>query len=402
MPVREQRELRVAAHLADRPAGDELLVRGEDDIGDRARVGEARQRRRQLEREQPRALVGLERDRVRDALARVRDERAFGTREGGRPAAPVEARHHGTAPVAQGRRRRGTVEVGAQRHRVLLRELRDHARRHRVGQPGGGARGLRQAPQRHGEARKQDEQQCRERQPLHDQLARRDERATRGGGGSRCRAARRQRGERPAEGEHRRRRGGECEGRLPEQERRHHQECGDTEHQRAVARRARLEELDAREHEQERDRRVAPDQVAVRGPHQERGDHREEQQCPRRDAGRGGTGPRAVARGEAHAHHDQRHAEHDDPQRQAERVRQLGADEQEAQPANLQRRQHVDVAPSGGPSEQRPCPRRHRRASSVALVATPGTSNSASAHSASRRCSRPSPAGRCRPGSDSA
>jgi len=108
-------------------------------------------------------------------------------------------------------------------------------------------------------------------------------------------------------------------GDCPNRNGRHHQERGETEHQRAVAHRARLEELDDREHEQERDRRFAPDQV----PYEARTRNAvitAKTTSATTGCGRGGTGPRAVARGEPHAHHDERHAEDGDPQRQVDRA----------------------------------------------------------------------------------
>ena len=140
--IAQRRGLLVAQRLGDRQSREQLLVAREHgiDIGAHAaafRVGVGlRQAARQVEREQPGLPVRLERDGVDDrpAVRPRRTSRADRCRRH-RPFAPVEIGQHGTAPIAQPRRRDGAVEVDAKGHGVGEREFADEARRHVIGEP---------------------------------------------------------------------------------------------------------------------------------------------------------------------------------------------------------------------------------------------------------------------------
>jgi hypothetical protein len=238
-------------------AREQLPVGGE--------AGVFRHARRGLQREQPVAVVRLEHHAV--TVGRAPACRRGEAREklhSDAPGAAVEVPQHRAAPVAQRRRWRVALELGAERDRVGKREARKAARAHRLRKPAHAGIGvLRQAPQRPLHARKQHEQRERRGRRMRQQYGRGLQ------VGARRAAGRAKADQRRREGEQRRcheqRRGD----RLCVQEIRDDQEIAEKSGRRGVAVGARLEQLQAREQHQQQDAGLAAEKRAVFDPHAE-------------------------------------------------------------------------------------------------------------------------------------
>ena len=156
----------VLQHRIDGTAGAKLIV-----------PGLLCHRRRPMfdhvEREQH-ALAGrFERDRVVDGLAEVADARPeIELALAARPGVAVELVQHRAAPVAFRRRWRWALEAYAECDRVILRQLRNVARRHLFREAGQRAFAGRRTPETAGDARKEQEQHERDRQRLQQHRAR--------------------------------------------------------------------------------------------------------------------------------------------------------------------------------------------------------------------------------------
>ncbi len=367
----QHRLLHVAQRLRQRRPGQQLLVAGEE--GDRASrfaaigvVFRLRQRRGQVEREQPRAIRRLQRDHVRDrGLAAGSGDAAILRAARGPPAA-VETRQHRAAPIAFARRRRRPFEVDAKRDVIRQRQLADLPRLHRVGQSRLRRVVRRQSPERRGKPWEKHEQQNRDRQPLqdHDAAAPHGGRAT-----PRRRAFFRaigQRIERRADQHHGRQHGQRRQQRLPVEKWRDQQEAGQAYEQRAIPIRAGLQELDGDEYVQERDGRVAARQVSVRRAHGERSRHREQHERPRGNARRRRQRSLAIPAQYQQAQDDQQHAGRGRPDGQVRRLRQLRQQQQRAEPAYLRGRQQLLFLPvraRRAPTEAKGVRKAHARSS---------------------------------------